>query len=360
MNRSPRRCVGVCWALLAGAALLALSGCRGNEMPVYSARFEVFGARASLHLLGVTAEFATECARDLERDLRWLDYTLNTRTPGPMARVNELLATGEPFAAPPALLPLLRQSQQLAQRSDHLFNPALGMLTELWDLYEAPERCPAPPASTAIARVVAAAPTVDDITIDDISLQSDNPAVRLDWRGIATGYALDIAVAYLRARGVRHAMLQIGTDTRALGTRAGRPWRIAVPNVSGASALGMLNVSGDGSVFTRSRHAHSCQRNGRLYHPLLDPRTGMPALAVQAVTVLYRGDAAVADAAATALFVAGPERWVEIAQRLGVDSALLIDAEGVVQLSPAMAARLQLLDANTRTVVVPWARAAAR
>lgn len=347
------------WRALLASVLITL-GCRGNEIPVYSARFELFGSRATVNLVGLAAEAANAYTQALERDLRWLDYTLSTRNPGPMARVNELLATGEPFAAPPALLPLLRQSQLLAERSDHLFNPAIGMLVNLWDLADAPERCPPPPTSAAIARLVAAAPTPNDIAIDDISLQSDNPAVNLEWSGIAKGYALDVAIAALRTRGVRHALLQLGHDARAIGTRAGRPWRIAVPRANGAGALGMLNISGEGSVFTRSRFAQLCQRNGRLYHPLLDPRTGQPALSAQAVTVWYRGEAAVAEAAATALFVAGPERWVEIAHRLGIDSALLIDHEGTIHLSPAMANRLQLLDANLRTVVVPWDRSPAQ
>jgi thiamine biosynthesis lipoprotein len=56
--------------------------------------------------------------------------------------------------------------------------------------------------------------------------------------------------------------------------------------------------------------------------------------------VLHR-DATTADAAATALFVAGAEHWQEVARAMGLRHVMLIDASGVAHLSPAMAARIR-------------------
>ena len=68
--------------------------------------------------------------------------------------------------------------------------------------------------------------------------------------------------------------------------------------------------------------------NGQRYHHILDPRTGYPAQKTASVTVIH-DDAGVADAAATALFVAGPDRWHEIARSMGVKYVMLIDSMGV-------------------------------
>jgi thiamine biosynthesis lipoprotein len=57
------------------------------------------------------------------------------------------------------------------------------------------------------------------------------------------------------------------------------------------------------------------------------------------VTVLHPS-AALADAAATALLVAGPARWRRVAERLGVDQVLLIDRHGRRSMTDRMAARL--------------------
>jgi thiamine biosynthesis lipoprotein len=60
--------------------------------------------------------------------------------------------------------------------------------------------------------------------------------------------------------------------------------------------------------------------------------------------VLYDGAGAVADAAATALMVAGLDRWEEIAERMGIRYVLLIDDAGTIHMTPAMAERVELLD----------------
>ncbi len=58
------------------------------------------------------------------------------------------------------------------------------------------------------------------------------------------------------------------------------------------------------------------------------------------MTVIHR-DGARADAAATALFVAGPARFAEIAARLGIEQAMLVDPQGAVLMTPAMAERIR-------------------
>jgi hypothetical protein len=82
-------------------------------------------------------------AAEVEHDFRFISDSVHAWKPGPMVRVNELLATGEPFAAPPSLLPLIRQSQVLAQQSDNLFNPAIGHLQRLWGFQTDGARMPA-------------------------------------------------------------------------------------------------------------------------------------------------------------------------------------------------------------------------
>ena len=51
-----------------------------------------------------------------------------------------------------------------------------------------------------------------------------------------------------------------------------------------------------------------------------------------------------ADAAATALFVAGPQDWHRIARQMGIKYVLLVDENNVVHMNPAMAKRVQLMD----------------
>jgi thiamine biosynthesis lipoprotein len=61
---------------------------------------------------------------------------------------------------------------------------------------------------------------------------------------------------------------------------------------------------------------------------------------------------ALADAAATALVVAGPERWHETASALGVRQAMVVDRHGRVQVTRALADRLYLEQATVRRTLV--------
>ncbi len=341
------------WLLCIALALAALlAGCRGAETPVYTTQFVAFDAAVDLSIVGKLKEDAQAASAEVEQDFLFLDYATHAWKPGPMIRVNELLPKGEPFAAPPSLLPLLRNSQVLALKTRNLFNPTIGHLLKLWGFHVTEPECRPPPQDAAIKRLVAAAPTMADLYIDGIMLQSDNPAVQLDLSGIAVGYAMDLAMDNLRERGIRDAMINRGGDVRTMGDRAGRPWRVPVRRGSGAGVLGIIDVVGDVAVFTSSIHARNFIYDGQVYHAVIDPRSGRPAAGLQAVTVLYEGSAAVADAAADALMVAGLSDWQDIAARLDLRHVLLIDDAGTVYMTPAMAERIELLDAHTDVALI--------
>ena len=111
-------------------------------------------------------------------------------------------------------------------------------------------------------------------------------------------------------------------------------------------------VSGDESLFTSGDYDRNFIYEGKTYHHIIDPRTGYPAEGTRSVTVAHT-DATTADAAATALFVAGPDHWHEVARRMGMRYVLLVDSEGTVHMNPAMAERLELVDEDVEIELSP-------
>ncbi len=79
--------------------------------------------------------------------------------------------------------------------------------------------------------------------------------------------------------------------------------------------------------------------DGRRFSHLIDPRSGEPARGLQAVTVVA-ASGALADAASTAIFVAGPQHWREAARALGVDQVFIVDAGGRIEITEALAHRV--------------------
>jgi thiamine biosynthesis lipoprotein len=87
------------------------------------------------------------------------------------------------------------------------------------------------------------------------------------------------------------------------------------------------------------------------YAHILDPRTGWPVRHVASATVIHT-DGGVADAAATALTVAGPDDWQRIARRMGLVYVMLVDEKGTVYLSPAMAERIRFAEGQAGKTVI--------
>jgi len=151
----------------------------------------------------------------------------------------------------------------------------------------------------------------------------------LDPSGFVKGWAVDGAVAVLRAAGARNLCVHAGGDVRVLGDRApGRPWRIGVqhPRERGRVAA-VLHAPRDGLAVATSgayeRGAH-----------IVDPRTGRPPSGVLSVTVAGP-ELGTADAYATAAFAMGSDAPAWTAT-LGPYAALTILAPGRVLSTPGM------------------------
>jgi thiamine biosynthesis lipoprotein len=337
-------------ALLLALLTGLLAGCRG-ETPVYTTRFLAFGTLMDISIVGVRRDDAERASQLVEQDFAFMHRAWHAWDPGPMGRVNQLLGQGKPFAAPPSVLPLLRKSQELAEQSGNLFNPAIGRLIDLWGFHTDSPECRPPPPAREIRALVKANPRMSDIQVDGIMLRCTNPRAKLDFGAIGKGYGIDLAIGHLRELGIHNVIINAGGDLRAIGDRDGQPWRIAIRRPTGG-VFAILKVSGDESVFTSGDYERNFVYEGKTYHHIIDPRTGWPAEGTRSVTVVHT-DATTADAAATAIFVAGPKEWHAVAERMGIRYVLLMDTEGVVHMNPAMAERVELLDRDTEVQISP-------
>ncbi|NEX22278.1 FAD:protein FMN transferase [Thiorhodococcus mannitoliphagus] len=340
----PRRCLV---AML--LATLALSGCR-DKTPVILNQLDAFGTEVDLSLVGVSKEQAQQASAIVAQDFAFLERDWTAGSFGQLDRVNRLLATGESFVAPPSLQPLLRRCKDYENRSHGLFNPGLGKLMELWGFRGDSPTGQAPPSAQAIAQLVEAKPSLEQLEIQGLRLKATNPQLALDLTPIARSYAIDLAMKHLMDLGIRNAMIQAGGELRAIGDRSGQPWRIPIRRASGSGVFAIVSVRGDESVVTRAAYDRNFIFKGKLYPAIIDPRTGWPADQVRSATVV-QDSAAAAAATATALFVAGPERWPKIAQQMDARYVVLIDMAGRVHMTQAMADRIELVDSREEILI---------
>ena len=342
------RLSGPLLALIAGLA--ALGGC-GSQDPVSRGKIHAFDTTMEVTLIGVDRQHAAEITKVLEDEMRMMEQAWDAWKPGPLSRMNALINQDDgPFPAPPSVLPLLRLSKTLSERSGDLFNPAIGHLLRAWGFQGRAADCMRPPAQEVIDQLVQARPSMRDISIDGFRVTSSNHLVRLDFRAIQRGFAIDRAIARLQEMGIHNATISTEGSLRAIGSRDGHPWSIPLRGPEGGGILATLQIKGNEAAFTTASSRANFAWEGKLYHDIIDPRTGYPAEGATSVTVLHP-NASTADAAATALFVAGPTDWHRVAKMMGIHYVMLTDSQGRVHMNPAMQARVKL-NARNREVVI--------
>ena len=316
-----------------------LAGCSNTET-VFQERFFALGTLVEISIIGADPALAAQASKQVEQDLLGLQSRWHAWQPGALTDINKQLATLQPFTPDPTMLPLLREANQLSQLSRGLFNPVIGRLIALWGFHDNPLPIGTLPEPGNIAALLAQAPGAGDISFTSTQLVNHNPAVRYDLGAFAKGYAIDRAIERLREFGIENAIVNAGGDLRAIGQHGERPWRVGIRQPRQAGILASLEITGDTSVFTSGDYERYFEVDGKRYHHIIDPRSGYPADQTISVTVVH-DNAATADAAATALFVAGPEDWVEIAKNMHIRLVMLIDTEGVIHMNPAMQSRIR-------------------
>jgi thiamine biosynthesis lipoprotein len=182
---------------------------------------------------------------------------------------------------------------------------------------------------------------MSDLTINGIRLRNTNPAVKLDLGAIAKGYAVDFVINNLKSEGIKNALINADGDLKVLGQHGDHPWHIGIRDPRANGIIASLDAHDGEAVFTSGDYEHYYDYQGKRYNHILDPRTGYPADKTRSVTVIDN-DGARADAAATALFVAGPAQWLTIAKDMGITQAMLIDSHGVIYMTPQMHQRIKL------------------
>jgi len=173
--------------------------------------------------------------------------------------------------------------------------------------------------------------------------------VKLDLGGYAKGYALDRAAAILKQQGINNALINIGGNVLALGSHGKRPWRVGIQHPRKPGALATLELRDGEAVGTSGDYQRYFEVEGKRYCHLIDPRNGHPVQGVQAVTIITHGSRAglLSDASSKPLFISGVTGWRTAANKMQLDEALLIDANGVVHLTAAMQKRLEFTDNKT-------------
>jgi thiamine biosynthesis lipoprotein len=308
------------------------------------------GTTVEISAVGVDAARFDAAIDDIEALLRDFERDYYAWGDGELAALNAALGSGRTFEVSPALATLLETARELSAASAGSFEPGIAPLVEAWGFHDASQTSHAPPSAATIAALHDSLIGIAALEIDGTKVASPAGPLKLDLGGIAKGYAVDTITGILAARGIDNALVNAGGDLRVLGEGPGRRWRIGVQSPRATATLATIELEAGEAAFTSGDYERFFDAGNERMHHLLDPATGYPATHTQAVTVLA-GDGTRADAAATAIFVAGPDRWRRVARALGVAAVLRVDSEGQIEMTAAMRDRIQISAEYTSSII---------
>jgi len=236
---------------------------------------------------------------------------------------------GEACPVSDTVLAILRQALQVSGQSGGAFDITIGPLEELWGFYTDHPRKP------DSLEVTGALGKVDYrmIKLEGNRVRLARSGMKIDLGGIAKGYIVDAGVRSLMDSGVRAGIVDGGGDLRIFGVHpVNRQWRIGVrhPRPDADSLFGVLRLDSC-AVATSGDYERYFMEGLRRYHHILDPKTGYPASGCISVTILA-DRAMLADAYATAVFVLGLEKGMELLKsHPGLEGLILFEKEGRIE-----------------------------
>lgn len=323
-------------ATRAGCALLALvialnfalTGCSPREATLTRHEFAhlAMGVRINAVVYASDLRTARDSVAAAFAEISHLDELLSDYRPESQLSLVSSRAAGVPTPIDDSFAEALRDAISIADRTDGAFDPTVGPLVGLWRSARKEHRLPQP---DALAAALAAVGWRDiDLAYDagHATLSLRRPGMKIDPGGFAKGFAAQRALRILHQRGIDHAMIAIAGDIACAEPPPGQQgWRVAVSH-GGASPDRVLTLLlRNRAVSTSGDTEQFVEIEGTRYSHIVDPRTGL-GLTNRAAATVVAPDATTSDALATALCVAGIDRFEAIMARFPACEARLEEA----------------------------------
>jgi thiamine biosynthesis lipoprotein len=140
--------------------------------------------------------------------------------------------------------------------------------------------------------------------------------MRFDFGGIAKGFVLKEATAFFRKKGYTSFLVNLGGDLTTFGSKPSKdPWVIGIQDPRDSVNLIATLAFASGSVFTSGDYERCFIVNGKRYHHLFNPKTGVPGSLNMSATATGQDPLAVDAAVKTAFLMPAEQALGYLASR---------------------------------------------
>ncbi|PXV91069.1 thiamine biosynthesis lipoprotein [Lachnotalea glycerini] len=241
------------------------------------------------------------------------------------------------------IIDLLKFSKKAYEETNGKTNIALGSVLSVWHDYrtrgiEDPENAQLPPMDLLEEKFKHT--DINNIIIneEESTVYIQDSLMSIDVGAIAKGYAVEAVSQYIEEQGFTHAVISVGGNVRALGTKIidgkEQAWSAGIQNPDSESEntnLYILNLK-DYSLVTSGVYQRYYTVDGKEYHHIINPSTLMPADYFLSVSIVCK-ESGNADALSTAVFNMPYEDGVTLIESLEETEALWVFKDGSMKYS---------------------------
>ena len=269
-------------------------------------------------VFGTTFSVTYQCDSNLNRsimaELMKVDHSLS-----PFNKKSVITAINENKDVKPddMFMDVYKLAMEVSQETHGAFDITVAPLVNAWGFGFKNGDMPTSQQVDSLRQIIG----YQKLSVVDGKIRKQDPRMMLDCSAIAKGYGTDVVANFLRSRGVKNFMVEIGGEIVTCGVNPERlPWKVGVIKPTddslsvGHELQTVLNVT-DIAMATSGNYRNFYYKGGRKYAHTIDPATGYPVQHnILSATVLAK-TCAVADAYATSFMVMGLERAKEILDR---------------------------------------------
>jgi thiamine biosynthesis lipoprotein len=286
----------------------------------------IMGTRITVELWGDDKDKAEQAIDAVLQEMRHIDDSMSTYKPtSEVSQVNAGAADG-PMPISKELFDLLTTAKDYSVLTEGAFDITYASVGYLYDFRKRvrPDE----------AQIEKALPAVNyrHVILDPKkqTVRFSQKGVRIDLGGIAKGYSVDRGIDILKSLGFTRAYVSAGGDSRILGDRFGKPWMVGIrdPRKEAGEVITRIPLV-DAAISTSGDYERFFEEDGVRYHHIIDPHTGHSASKVRSATVIS-SYATRTDGLSKTAFVLGPEKAMEIYNRIDDIDAIIVKLDGTV------------------------------
>lgn len=315
-------------AIVAAALLSGLSGCSAlSKKRDLTYSDTLFDTVIKVEILDYSDEEVIKGCEDICKKYDAMFSKTNENSE--ISKINQ--AAGQPVEVSDDMITIIKKGLYYSRLSQGAFDITIGSVSNLWDFKSEEPVIPAADAVAAAKNHV----NFQNIILKNNTVTLTDPNTQLDVGAIAKGYIADRLKDYLKENGVKHAVINLGGNVLTLGTKAdGSDYNIAIqkPFDKSGEAIASVKIS-DKSVVTTGNYQRYFEKDGKIYHHVLDPKTGMPCetdlYSVSIITV----SSLTADALSTVCFLKGYQEALALVNQLNNVDAVFVTSDNKVHYS---------------------------